>query len=495
MAARRRLYLGLDLGTTNVKALVVDDAGRFAASASRPVTVRHGAGGAAEQDIEQIWQATVEAIAEAAGGAGGGARSAIRAIGVSSQGGALQVLDAAGRPCGPVIGWQDTRGEPWGRELTSRLGGAWFSEHTGFPRCAGAPGQLLRLRSEGSLPAGFRIAFVGDIVVGRLCGRPAHEFSSLSEPCLANPSLGREDPDLLAEIGLSAAQLPDLVSAGEAAGGLLGDVAARLGLDAGIPVGPAVHDQYAAAIGCGAVKAGDTMFGAGTAWVLLSVGAALAPPVAGIALVGRHPVAGRYGQMLSMVNGGSSLSWVVRTLNLGTPAVEEIDGLLRSVPDGSAGLRFRPLLSAGGGQGLPAGRAGRLDGLRLEHTSAHILRATVEGLACELGRYLELMARGRVGVERLVMCGRAAASEVTPGIIADTTGLPVDCSALPETGSLGAAVLARLIAPAEGGGSPPALAALADEMKPKLRRVAPGPGRAAAAARLREYAASLAAPG
>jgi sugar (pentulose or hexulose) kinase len=110
----------------------------------------------------------------------------------------------------------------------------------------------------------------------------------------------------------------------------------------------------------------------------------------------------------------------------------------------------------------------------------------VEGLACELGRYLAMMATGGVRVERLIMCGKAAASRVTPQIIADATGLPVDCATLPETSSLGAAMLARkLVEPARG------LVELSDVMKPPMQRVQPGQGREQAARRFEEYLAAL----
>jgi len=478
------LFLGLDLGTTNIKAIVVEEDGTIVSSGSAAVGIDYGGDGAAEQDIEDIWRGTREALSQAVAGTDG---SRVRAIGVSSQGGAIQILDRAGRSAGRVIGWQDSRGGPWNSALTARLGAPWFGEHTGYPHSGSAIGQILRLREEGSLPEGFLLGFVGDVVVGRLCGRRAHDATSLSEAGLLNPSLGTEDPESLAQIGVDRACLPALLGVGEPAGGLLPQVALQFGLPPDIPVGPAVHDQYAAATGCGAVRAGDTMFGAGTAWVLVAVTDTLTPPIAGVALVGRHPVAGLFGQMLSMVNGGACVSWVVRTLNLGSPGVAELDQLMAGVPAGSEGLRFRPLLSLIGGGGLLPEAAGQLDGLRLGHTPAHIVRSLVEGLACELGRYLQLMADGGVRVERLVMCGKAASSAVTPQIIADTTGLPVDCASLAETGSLGAAVFARgMVSP----GVP--LVVLADSMKPDMRRVAPGPGRADAEQRRRQYIQSLA---
>ena len=146
-------FLGIDLGTTNIKAQIVGPDGTVLSSGSSPVTVRYSAGGGAEQDMEEIWTATRRAVHEAsADGAGRG----VLAIGVSSQGGALQVLDSGGRPAGPVIGWQDTRGRPWDTTLTNRLGKAWFVEHCGHTRSDSAVGQLLRLREQGALPTGCR---------------------------------------------------------------------------------------------------------------------------------------------------------------------------------------------------------------------------------------------------------------------------------------------------------------------------------------------------
>jgi len=483
MSAENPVFLGVDLGTTNVKAQIVEADGRIVSSGSAPVRIDYSADGAAEQDIEDIWGATAAAITRAASG-GQGAR--VRAVGLSSQGGAIQILDAAERPVGRVIGWQDSRGGPWDLSLTERLGREWFIRHVGFAKSESAIGQVLRLRAQGGLPDEFRLGWVGDVVAGRLCGRRAHDATSLSEARLLNPAEGIEDTEVLAILGMRRDRLPALLDAGQPAGVLLPDVARTFGLSPGIPVGPAVHDQYAAATGCGAVRSGDTMLGAGTAWVLLAVTDHIDAPVGDVAVVGRHPVPGLFGQMLSMVNGGSCLSWAVRTLNLGDLRVAEMDALMETVPSGSAGLRFRPLLSEMGGGGLPPETAGRLEGLRLGHAPAHIVRALVEGLACELGRYLAMLAKGGVRVERFIMCGKAAESVVTPRIIADTTGLPVDCATLPETSSLGAAMLARkLVEPARG------LVELSDVMKPPMQRVQPGQGREEAARRLEEYLAAL----
>jgi xylulokinase len=473
------LFLGLDLGTTNVKALMTDAEGRVLASGGAEAPLRHPAGGV-EQDIEDIWQATLAAIRRAGAGA---PLARVRAIGVSSQGGALQLLDAQDRPAAPVISWLDPRGRPFNDDATARLGSAWFAERIGFSRCGVAVGQCLRLQREspGALRPPRRIGFVGDVIVGRLCGRRAHDATSLSICMLYNPRRGMADPDVLALAGISEDQLPPLLSARTPAGELLREVATATGLPPGIPVGPAVHDQYAAALGAGVTEPGDVMLGAGTAWVLLAVSDRLLPPAITPALVCAHVAEGRYGQMLSMVNGGSAFKWTAQLTGVAGRPPEEIERLLERTPPGCAGLRFEPLL-AEGGAALPAGTRGRMLGLGLAHGAGHVLRATVEGLACELTRHLRLLTAAGLPARRLVMCGGAAASRVTPQVVADTAGLPVTCRAESAMSAFGAALLARGLLDARPLG--PLRAALPDSAGSEA---APGPLAPMYAALFKEY--------
>ncbi|MFW6189331.1 MAG: xylulokinase [Planctomycetota bacterium] len=471
------MFLGIDLGTTNVKVLLVDRDGRIAARGSAPVELFHVGEAGVEQDLDGIWRSALSAVR----GAGEGRDlSEVRAVGVSSQGGALQALDQDGRPRGRVVSWMDGRGERCSRRITERLGGDWFARHTGHGRAGLAVGQILRLRQRGDPPAA--IGFVGDLVVERLCGRRAHDATSLSIALLYNPGLRRADPALLEELGLRRGQLPDLLPARRPAGTLTPRAAELTGLPEGIPVSPAVHDQYAAALGAGAVEAGDVMFGAGTAWVLLAAVPRLAAPVVPSAFVCTHVVEDLYGQMLSLVNGGAAVEWARRTFGVGDSESEHLDELLGVVEPGAAGVRCRPLLAPGGGAGLPSGIRGRLDGLRLSHTPRHLLRAVVEGLACELARHLRFLSAADLRPERLVMCGGAAAGRVTPQIVADATGLPLECTEESETGALGAAVIARGLA---GPKSP--LADLATRMAPPTRRLAPGENARLYAELLEEY--------
>lgn len=479
------MLLGLDLGTTNVKAVVTDLDGRICGQASTPVTLFHVGAGGVEQDLEEIWAATLEAVRQATQWVD---RSQVQAIGLSSQGGALQLLDAHQRPQGRVISWLDGRGAADDERLTRELGRAWFVEHIAHGGSALAVGQLARLGREQPdwLASPHRIGFVGDVIVGRLCGRPAHDGTSCALTLLYNPARRDYDAGLLRRLGLDATQLPELVAPPSPAGRLLPDVARQLDLPAGLLVSPAIHDQYASALGCGAVHAGDVMFGAGTAWVLLAVTDRWLDPVTDDALVSHHVVEGLHGQILSLRNGGSAFTWVLKLTGLEKLTGPEIDERLKAVPPGCDGLMFRPLLGAFGATGVVPGTRGRLEGLQLAHTPAHLLRSVVEGLAFELNRHLEFLRGARISVQRLLMTGGAAASDVTPQIIADVTGVPVVCQTGAASSSHGAVMLARSLIPGQTS-----LRELAEAMAPTGRVIRPGPDSELCQRQFKQYLRAL----
>jgi xylulokinase len=462
------LYLGLDLGTTNVKAVIVDCDGRIVAAGAAPVERYHTSDGGIEQSIDEIWQAVQTAIRAAVMQVD---PTSIAAVGVSSQGGAVQVLDWNDKPRGRVISWLDTRGASYDAALTAELGSAFFTRRIGHGSSAVAIGQILRLRSESPalLERPNRIGFVGDVIVGRLCGRRVHDPTSLAIAMLNNPWLKRADPDVLARLGLDDERLPCLMPATTAAGALSESAAAAIGLSAGIPVSPAVHDQYAASLGAASVAEGDVSCGTGTAWVLLANAGRLSPPAVPDAFVCSHPVAGLYGQMLSMVNGGSSIQWAMDLLGHQRADGPTVDQLLDAAPPGAEGLRFWPFLSNGPKGKGGARLKGQLSGITLAHERSHLIRAVVEGLACELFRHVSQLVDTGVDVERLVLCGSAASGRNTPQIVADVTRLPVCCVETPDISALGATMLARsLVEPGTR------LDDIARQWAPPRRTVTPG---------------------
>ncbi|HNQ89740.1 MAG TPA: FGGY-family carbohydrate kinase [Verrucomicrobiota bacterium] len=479
------MLLGLDLGTTNVKALVSDLAGRRISSGSSPVSLFRLRDGGVEQDVEELWRATRTAMRQALASVDAGG---VAAVGVSSQGGALQVLDPEGRPLGRVISWLDQRCRPYDAMLNEELGRDWFRQRIAHGGSWLSVGQVLRLRREqpGLVDAPNRLGFVGDILVSRLCGRAVQDRTSAALTLFYNPRRRAYDPELLQRLGLEAGQLPSLGPVRAAAGGLLPEVAQETGMRPGIPVSVAVHDQYASALGTGAVEAGTTMIGTGTAWVLLVVGDRLLRPLTDDAFVCHHVVDGLWGQILSMVNGGSAVTWALEITGLSGRDGPGIDSVLEEAAPGSDGVWCWPYMTPFGATGLEPGTAGRLAGLQLSHRAPQLLRAVVEGLAYELNRHLEFVRDRGQAVNRLVMGGGAAGSRVTPQIIADVTGMPLRCYAGVEASLAGAVVLARGLL--EPGMS---LEALAEVMRSSTREIRPGPDRAFYEAGYRKYRSSL----
>jgi sugar (pentulose or hexulose) kinase len=183
-----------------------------------------------------------------------------------------------------------------------------------------------------------------------------------------------------------------------------------------------------------------------------------------------HVVDGLWGQIVALMTGGSAFAWALDATGHGKSKSKEVDRLLESAPPGCDGLQCQPFLTAFAPSGLVPNSRGRLSGLQLSHGPAHVVRAVLEGLAFELRRHLDLLSKAGMPIKRLVMGGAVAASRVSPQILSDITGLPLECAGGGEGSPLGAAILARgLLEPKKS------LADIAHEMAPVARRVEPGP--------------------
>jgi sugar (pentulose or hexulose) kinase len=228
------------------------------------------------------------------------------------------------------------------------------------------------------------------------------------------------------------------------------------------------------------------MVGTGTAWVLLAIGGSRTAPATHDAFVCHHVIEGLWGQILSLVNGGSAFAWALELTGHNGKSAAEIDRLLESAPPGSEDLRCWPLLAALGPAGIAPNTKGQFSGLQLSHGAGHVIRAVLEGLAFELKRHIGFLRTAGLPIERLVLSGSAAASRVTPQILADVTELPLACAGNRGGSTLGAAIIARgLCEPATS------LAALVREMAPAASRVEPGAAAPLYQAQFKEYLRSL----
>ena len=334
--------LGIDVGSTRIKAVLLDEAGRERRSAAVPTPFAARDGGA-EMRVEEL----LAGVAAALEGLGP-ERSGAAAVGVAGMGECGAPLDRGGHPAGAVIAWYDPRGAPVVERL-AREGGDALALRTGR-----------RLRTVSSVAKlGWWVEATGRRPY-RWLGVPELCVHALSGAAVTDPSLASRTGwydvaaraylhDVAAAIGVPAAALPEVVAAGSVAGRLSAAAAAVSGLPEGIPVTPAGHDHLAAAAGAGAGP-GDLVDSVGTAESLvrrlggagpprpelleraLALGVAVSarPDGDGWALLGRGPRAGPVLAAVAGALGGARLEAldVAAVVGPGADAAGLVDAIL-----------------------------------------------------------------------------------------------------------------------------------------------------------------------
>jgi glycerol kinase len=450
------LLLGIDEGTTAVKAALFDLELRAVAEARRPVPVTHPHPGWVEQDPELILEAVVEAVAEVLEHTGG---REIVAAGIDHQGESVLAWDAhSGRALTPVVVWQDKRQQALLAELAGAGGkhlGALVSERSGLPLdpyfSAGKLAWLLahsdavrRAREAGTLRMGTVDAFITD----RLGGRFATDLSTASRTQLLATG-GRDwDEQLLAAFEVQREWLPALGPSF----GALGELRHER-WPVALPLAAQLVDQQAALAGSGAVRPGElkVTYGTGvfvlgrtrepvTASGLLPTVAWAAPNDASTAGAGERPGIGEISHALDggVFAAGSLLDWLATGLGLAADA-PSLAAAAGSVPD-SAGVMVLPALAGLGAPWWRPDAHGVIAGLHSAVGPAHIARAALEAITWRVADIVEAM-EAITPIQRVLVDGGLTNSETLLRIQADALGLPLTVGAA-DTTVLGAALLA-----------------------------------------------------
>lgn len=442
------MHLGLDIGTSGVKAVVVDEQDRVVAQAGAPLTVSRPQPLWAEQDPEQWWQAvttTLDALAAEAPKA----MAAVQAIGLSGQMLGVALLDAADRPIRPALLWNDGRASAEGAELER-----WFPTFADTVGCRAMPGfsapKLLWLAKHEpqALAKARRVLLTKDYVRLRLSGEAASDRADSSATLLMDTRAGVWHEAIVAACGLDRTKLPRLIESAEVAGTLRRELADRWGLPAETPIVGGAGDNMCAGVGVGAVGAGDAYIGLGTSGVYFLVNDAFVPAKSGGMHTHRHAVPNLYCQNAVVLSAGAALAWVAGLLRT------DIDALMAEIEAAplspAATPVFTPYLS---GERTPHDDptlTATFSGLTHSTGAVAFVQSVLEGVALALADGHDALLGSGARIVDMTLTGGGARSRLWARLIAAAIGLPLHVQSDAQSGpALGAARLAR-----QGTGGP-----------------------------------------
>jgi xylulokinase len=375
------MYLGIDLGTSEVKLLLLSDDHQIVATASEKISISRPHPTWSEQDPAGWWMATKRAAA-ALRLAQPAAFSAIKAIGLSGQMHGATLLDSSDRVLRPAILWNDTRSAAECIELTSR-----FPELPGIAGNLAMPGftaPKLVWVAKNEPEIFSRVATVllpKDYLRLCLTGEKVGEMSDAAGTLWLDVAKRDWSDELLAATGLARKHMPRLVEGSEISATLTPSVAQAWGLQAGVVVAGGGGDNAASAVGIGAVAPGDGFISLGTSGVSFVVTDRFRPNPASAVHAFCHALPGRWHQMSVMLSAASCLSWITRVVGAKDEAslLEQMKALPQPMLDRSP--IFLPYLSGERTPHNDANAQGIFFGLDHDTTPAALAYSVLEGVA------------------------------------------------------------------------------------------------------------------
>lgn len=443
--------LGIDVGTTNCKAVAFSEDGAVLASASAEYPLVQPRPGWIELDPDVVWRALARCIRQAAAAT---ARDPIRALAVAAQGEAATPVSADGAALANSIVTFDTRTVAQAEWWERTLGRQALFARTGMPlhgMYTLNKLQWLREHRPALVARTNTFLLYGDLVLRRLGLPPVIDSSMASRTMALNVATGDWDDDLLRRAGFDRSQFAPVAASGTVVGEVPAAVAADLGLPKGVLAVAGAHDQPAGALGAGVVRPGLAMYAIGT---VECVTPAFDRPVLAPAMLDAnlccepHAAAGLWVTLAFNFSGGSLLRWYRDTLcpeetaQAAATGADVYDLITAGMAAAPPELLLLPHFAGSGTPTLDPNALGAVVGLRLGTTRAELTRAVLEGPTYEMALNLEALDRAGVAVRTLRAIGGGARSDRWLQLKADVLGRPVERLALSEATAFGAALLA-----------------------------------------------------
>lgn len=437
------MYIGLDLGTSGLKGVLIDDNQRVVAEATAPLTVQRPHPGWSEQD-PAAWIAATETVLTALGAED---LSAVRGIGLSGQQHGAVVLDAADRVLRPAILWNDTRSHAEAATLDADPRFRAISGNIVFPGFT-APKLVWMARHEPELRAKVaKVLLPKDYLRLWLTGEHVGDMSDSAGTSWLDTGARDWSDALLGATDLGREHMPRLVEGSQSSGTLRGALAGRFGLPSGVVVAGGGGDNAASAVGVGVVRAGEAFVSLGTSGVLFAATEGYSPDAGTAVHTFCHALPDAWHQMGVILSATDSLNWYAGMVGQGPAALVQELGDLQAPGRGL----FLPYL---GGERTPLNDAairGAFIGLEHATDRAAGTRAVLEGVTFALRDCRDALAATGTRLETLLAVGGGSRSDYWLSMIATALDVPVSLPAAGDFGgAFGAARLAMMAATGAG---------------------------------------------
>ncbi len=456
-------YVGIDVGSTAIKAAVYGQDGRPISLETRASPVIRLHPGWSEQNMEEVWAITRECLRGAVERAAG---ARIVSLGVCAQGDGLWALDADLRPVRNAILWNDCRGEDLVLDWIADGTSARLSRFSRTANWAGTAGTALRWLKEHEAETAARVAhvvFCKDWINLRLTGVLASDFSDGTIPFmdLERRVYAAEAFDLLG-IGEFAGMLAPPQRSDRLHGGLLAEVAEAVGLPAGLPVATGSIDLGAMMVGMKLNEVDDVCLILGTTAVVNAVVGA--EPFAGepVGATVAHPLNDNWIRVVAPSSGASAYDWFasLHPLTLGggdtSQIVARMNEVAGSIPAGANGVTFLPFLSGERAPFVAPHATAAFHGLTAQSTKADMARAVMEGTSFSLKHCFR--AAGIANSDHVFLTGGGARNVLWCDIVASVMGTTITASNISDHGLWGAALIGAAAAGVGDAQSRPARA-------------------------------------
>ncbi|HUI05691.1 MAG TPA: xylulokinase [Verrucomicrobiae bacterium] len=451
----RTYLLGIDVGTTGSKALLIDPQGTAKASVTTEYPLRTPRPLWAEQDPEAWWRATVTSIKRVLRQSHARAGQ-VAGIGLTGQMHGLVLLDRHGAVIRPCILWNDQRSAAQCAAITNAIGSRRVIGLTGNPVLPGFTAPKLVWVREHEPSAYRRVAKVllpKDYIRYRLTGEFFSEVSDASGTSLFAVGNRRWSDDMLQALRVPRAWLPDVTESPVASAAVSTNAARQTGLLDDTPVVGGGGDQAAQAVGTGVITEGTVFVTLGTSGVVFAASDKYRVEPQGRLHAFCHAVPGQWHLMGVMLSAGGSLRWYRDALCVAEMAEAKhagrnvYDVMLRSasrVAAGCEGLIFLPYLAGERTPHPDPNARGVFFGLTLRHGKTDMTRSVIEGVTYGLRDSLELMRRLGLPLKQARASGGGTRSRLWRQILADVFDMPIGTVNVTEGAAYGAALLAAV---------------------------------------------------